>query len=139
MQLSATNPFKLGDIEIPGPVVLAVMLAWKGGATSIMPRLPLPAAPKNLKASLKHAPNWAVCVGCYRITGRLEGGAITDCCSVCASTANNTEFWSRGRTYSNILGDWASDRVVAAVIGTILDFNTNPSRYFKEDKEASDG
>lgn len=120
----ATNPFIVGDVEIPGSVVLAVLLAWKGGANSSVPPLELPKPPKNLKESLKHAPNYAICVGCYRIVGHVEGGQVQSCCSACKDSTNDTEFWTRGRTYSNLLRDWASDKIVCAVIGTVLEFNS---------------
>lgn len=118
-----TNPFVLGDVEIPGPVALAVLLAWKGGASSDTGRPILPPAPKRLKESLKHVMNYSICVGCYRITGVVEGGQIKSCCSACEGKSVDSDFWSKGRTYSNLLGDWASDKVVCKVIGTVIEFN----------------
>ncbi len=123
MQRITTNPFIVGGVEIPGPVVLAVLLAWKGGATDSLPPFDLPKAPKNLKESLIHVPNYAICVGCYRIVGKIEGGYIKSSCSKCSNSPEG-EFWRKGRTYSNLLRDWASDKIVCAVIGTVLEFNS---------------
>lgn len=124
----SSNPFTLGEIEIPGPVVFHILMAWRGGADGKIARLKIPKAPKNLRAAIACEPNYAVCLNCFRIAGHLDGGQLLDKCSKCQHEPRNESFWAKLGAYSNILDDWATDRVVCKVIGTVIDFNRGKLR-----------
>lgn len=141
MSTKPYNPFKIGEVEIPATVVFHVLMAWKGmpGAPQKVAILPIPKIPPEYEIARRVAPNYAICLGCYRIAGWLDGGKILRECSKChGSGAYFGDFWSRLGAYSSIMSPWATDAVVAAVIGTVLDFNKGklklPSGAFKNER-----
>lgn len=127
----SSSPIRIGDVEIPGLVVFHILLCCRAGWSrldpSIFPDGVVPKLPKgHTKASLRRMAHAqvlpAVCGGCQRIIGQIEGGRLAHQCNECMDETNYnaSESWSIIGALSYTLDDWASDAVICAVLGAYL-------------------
>lgn len=121
----------LGHIEIPALVAFHVLLCVRAGwdrkdssvfPDGVQPSLPKGETKESLRLAAKRSMLPAVCLGCQRVVGMIEGGRIEMRCHKCSPEGNYNESpaWDISGALAYTLGPWASDAVVCAVLGTYL-------------------
>lgn len=127
-----SKPLRIGDVEIPGLVAFHILLCCRAGwreqnssvfTDGLVPKLPKGHTKDSLRRMSKAQMLPAVCGGCQRLMGSIEGGRLSHQCHYCMDETNfnSSDSWSIIGALSHTLGDWATDAVVCAVLGAFLE------------------
>lgn len=125
---------EVGGLPIPGPVILAYMIAFLGPGPLVNPMANQLGSPHQKKLLIPKHPlkggkeEWrtyycreqlpALCTTCRRLTGYIEGGRLEYQCWKCKG--NIRGFWDRlGVVNALVPADWASDPVACAILAAV--------------------
>lgn len=124
------NSLELAGVEIPGPVVLAYMIAFFGPLQVASPKqmqsLAQPPIPKETwKANIRRVQVPVVCGRCLVVQGSMEGGRLNADCWRCSGSIQDRDWWARLGTVSNMVGElWATDALACLIIKEVLDIRS---------------